>query len=96
MNTHLPAFAVSAPGFVAGSFGATFGVLLVNGLRALAGGAAFARTGADGFDFAAAFLVFDPALAMAVRSPATEKKEGKECAPYTTFCAFDASLWNRV
>src|SRR3954467_10030618 len=73
VNTHLPVFAVSGAAFAAGSFGA----LLFNGLRALAGGADFTRAVADGFDFAVTFLVFDPALAMAVRSPATENKEAK-------------------
>src|SRR3954454_2457674 len=81
VNTHLPALAVSPAGFAAATFGASFGAALFKGLRAPGGGADFARAGADGFDFAAAFLVFDPALAMAVRSPAREQKREKDCAP---------------
>jgi hypothetical protein len=59
----LPDFAVSAAGFVAAGFGAVLAGLFGNALRALA-------SGADGFDFAATFFVFDAALAMAYRSSA--------------------------
>jgi hypothetical protein len=45
-------------------FGAGLAGLFFNALRALAGGAAFARAGLDGFDFAAIFFSFDAALAM--------------------------------
>jgi hypothetical protein len=43
--------------------------LFFSALRALAGGAAFARAGTDGFDFAAIFLVFATALAMTANNP---------------------------
>src|SRR5438132_2902219 len=59
VNTHLPGFGAS----VADLNG--FGGLFVNALRALTGGADF-RASADGFDFAAAFFVFEAALAMAL------------------------------
>jgi hypothetical protein len=39
-------------------------------LRALTAGAAFARAGKDGFDFAAVFLSLDAALAMAYKQSA--------------------------
>jgi hypothetical protein len=76
----LPDFAVSTAGFVAAGFGAALAGLFGNALRALA-------SGADGFDFAATFFVFDAALAMAYRSSA---RGGGDCAPYTTFCRFHA------
>src|SRR5258708_4031624 len=66
VKTHLPDFAASAAGFVAAGLTAA----LFSALRALAGAADLARAGADGFDFAATFLVFDAALAMAYRSSA--------------------------
>src|SRR3954447_18510179 len=59
VNTHLPAFGASVADFTG------FAGLFVNGLRALAGGADF-RPSTDGFDFAAAFFVFEAALAMAL------------------------------
>ena len=65
VKTHLPDFAASAAGLVAAGFGAALAGVLVNALRALTGAAGLPRAGADGFDFAAAFLVFDAALAMA-------------------------------
>src|ERR1700690_1647549 len=61
VNTHLPDFAASAAtlpatilpiGFGAGLAG-VFTALFLSALRALAGGAAFARAGIDGFDFTA-------------------------------------------
>jgi hypothetical protein len=51
-------------GLPAVGFGTAWAGLFFNALRALAGGADFARAGADGFDFAATFLDFDAALAM--------------------------------
>src|SRR5712675_515924 len=59
VKTHLPDFAVSAPGFVAAGLTAP----LFSALRALAGAAALARGGTDGFDFAAVFLGLEAALA---------------------------------
>jgi hypothetical protein len=56
----------------AGFFAATFGVLFFSALRAEAGGAAFARTGADAFDFAAVFLSLEAALAMTCINPREE------------------------
>src|SRR5882672_2154655 len=70
VKTHLPDFAASAAGLAAAGFGAALAGLFFNALRALAGGAGLARTGADGFDFAAVFLGFDAALAMTYRSSA--------------------------
>jgi hypothetical protein len=55
-----------------------FAGAFVSGLRAEAAGAALPR--ADGFDFAAVFLDFATALAMADDNP----KRGRRCAPYTT------------
>src|SRR3954468_19725787 len=66
VNTHLPDFAMWAWALA----GAGFGELLVNVLRALPGEVDLGRTAADRFDFAAAFLVLDAALAMAIRSSA--------------------------
>src|SRR6202048_5492579 len=54
--------------------------LLPRGLRARES-AALPRSGLDDFDFAAAFLVFDAALAMAYKHP----RERKEWRPYNTF-----------
>src|SRR3954452_748129 len=70
VNTHLPDFAASAPAI----FGAVLAGLFGNVLRAPAGLADFARAAEDGFDFAAAFLVFDAALAMAIGSSARGEK----------------------
>src|ERR1700716_625901 len=64
VKTHLPAFAASAASFIAAGFGAAFAGVLLSALRAVAGAAGLPRGDADGFDFAAAFLVFDAALAM--------------------------------
>jgi hypothetical protein len=85
VKTHLPAFAASVAGLLASLFVAGFlaagcdamgaaGVagLLAKSLRAL-GGAAFARSGADGFDFAGIFLVFDAVLTMAYNVREREK-----------------------
>src|SRR3954454_18035418 len=69
VNTHLPEFAAAAAGFAAAGFVGLF----VNTLRAPEGGAVF-RTGADGFDFVAAFLVFEAALAMALDRPPRGKE----------------------
>src|SRR5271169_5708559 len=71
VNTHLPDFAaalatlpaIAEPAGLAGPFATLFW----SALRAAAGGAAFGRTAADGFDFAAIFLGFDAALAMAYK-----------------------------
>jgi hypothetical protein len=52
---------------------AALGTGLVSALRAEAAGAAF-RAGADGFDFAAIFLDFATALAMAYNNPKRGKK----------------------
>src|SRR3979411_3145800 len=62
VNTHLPDFAASAAGLTA--FGHGLAWLFFSAVRALAGGAALARTGAGGFDFAAIFLGLETALAM--------------------------------
>ena len=59
--------------------GRRLGVLFFSALRAAACGAAFGRA-ADGFDFAAVFLVFATALAMTANNP----RERGSCAPYTT------------
>src|ERR1700736_6813381 len=60
VNTHLPDFTASAAGFAAttlpAGFGAALAALFFSPVRAEAGGAAFARSGADGFYFAAIFL----------------------------------------
>src|SRR5579863_3796901 len=67
VNTHLPGLTASAAGLLAAvlpaGFGAGLAALFCSALRALAAGA-LARAGADGFDFAATFLVFATALAM--------------------------------
>jgi hypothetical protein len=55
--------------------------LFASAWRALAGGGVLARTGADGFDFAAIFFDFATALAMSANNPLM----GRRCAPYTTF-----------
>src|SRR5882724_13203426 len=68
VNTHLPDFAASVAGLLTAllpaGFGAGLAGLFFKVLRALASGAALARAGAEGFDFAAIFLGFDAALAM--------------------------------
>src|SRR4030081_3670804 len=68
VNTHLPDFVTSAAGLLATGFLAALAAglawLFFSALRVLAGGAALARTGTDGFDFAAIFLAFATALAM--------------------------------
>src|ERR1700722_7692028 len=68
VNTHLPDFAappsIAEPsGFDAG-LATPFAGLFWSALRAVAGGAAFARTVWGGFDFTAVFLGLDAALAM--------------------------------
>src|ERR1051325_4932279 len=69
VNTHLPDFGASVAGFTG------FAGLFVNALRARAGGADF-RASTDGFDFAAAFFVFEAALAMALKIVLREGKTG--------------------
>jgi hypothetical protein len=66
--------------FAAG-FGAGLAGLFFRALRAEAGGAALARAGMDGFDFAATFLALEAALAMTDKQSA---RGGEGCAPYTT------------
>src|SRR6266404_5690959 len=91
VNTHLPDFAASAAGLPAialpAGFAAALAGLFFSALRGLAGGAAFARAGADGFDFAATFLVFATALAMTYNQSA----RGEEVARLTPLCGFRAS-----
>src|ERR1700687_3760272 len=83
VNTHLPDFAAPSAGLLAttllGGFGAGLAGVFFSALRALAGGAAFARAGVDDFDFAAIFLVFVTALAMTANNP----REGEEVARLT-------------
>jgi sugar phosphate permease len=55
-------------GFAAGLAG------LFSALRAEAGGAALARAGMDGFDFAATFLALEAALAMTDKQSARGEK----------------------
>src|SRR4030088_619894 len=73
VNTHLPDFAVSTAGWCAttllAGLGAASAGLFSSSLRAHAGGAAFARAGMDGFDFAAIFLGLATALAMTANNP---------------------------
>src|SRR5580692_12884730 len=57
--------------------------LFFSALRAPADGAGFARTAADGFDFAAIFFGLATALAMTENNPL----KMKEWAPYTTLSA---------
>jgi hypothetical protein len=66
--------------------GAGLGGLFFSALRALAGGAAFARAGVDGFDFAAIFLVFATALAMTADNP----REGRRLRALHHFARFRA------
>src|SRR5476651_66246 len=78
VNTHLPDFTASAAGLLATilltGFGAALAGLFFNALRAFAGGAVFARTGMDGFDFTAVFFVFATALAMTDYNPQEGRK----------------------
>src|ERR1700754_2987956 len=73
VNTHLPDFTTSAAGWLATGFLAALSAALAglfsSAFRVLAGGAALARTGVDGFDFAAIFLAFATALAMTENYP---------------------------
>src|SRR3984957_10310812 len=59
VNTHLPDFTASAGGLLAATlpvaFEACLSGLFFRALRAAAGGAALARAGTDGFDFAPIF-----------------------------------------
>src|SRR3979409_1350592 len=67
VNTHLPDFATSAAGLLTvllAVFAAGLAELFFSALRAVTGGAAFARAAMDGFDFAAIFFDFATALAM--------------------------------
>jgi hypothetical protein len=59
--------------FLPTGFAAALAGLLASALRAVAGGAALARLGADDFDFAAVFFVFATALAMTCKQSAREK-----------------------
>jgi hypothetical protein len=71
----LPDFAASSAGLLAFTLPTGFGAGLAGlfrALRALAGGAALARAGMDGFDFAAIFFVFATALAMTANNPREE------------------------
>src|ERR1043166_10147035 len=58
VKTHLPDFGASVADFAGAGFATDFAGLFGNALRAAGGGTDF-RAGADGFDFAAAFLVFE-------------------------------------
>src|SRR5450631_550759 len=82
VNTHLPDFAASAAGLVAAvlltGFGAGLAGLFFRALRAVAGGAALARAGTDGFDFAAIFSAIFLGLATALAMTADIRKEGKK------------------
>src|SRR5260221_6114291 len=84
VNTHLPDFAASAAGLLATTLAAGFGAglaeLFFRALRADAGGAAFARSGMDDFDFAATFLGLEAALGMSGKQSA----RGRRSAPYPT------------
>src|SRR6202048_3978301 len=84
VNTHLPDFAAPAAGLLAGALlagalraglAAALAGLFLRALRAEADGAAFARAGMDGFDFAAIFLGLATALAM-TENPREEGKLG--------------------
>jgi hypothetical protein len=87
VNTHLPDFTASAAGFAAttlpAGFAAALAGLFFSPVRAEAGGAAFARTGVDGFYFAAIFLGLAEALAMADR----QSEGGRGIARLTPFWA---------
>src|SRR6476620_1201619 len=81
VNTHLPDFTASAAGLLAAALPAVFGAglagLFFRALRAAAGGAAFARAGTDGFDFAAIFSEIFLGLATALAMTADIRKVGK-------------------
>src|ERR1700722_6391382 len=68
VNTHLPDFAAAVAALPAiaelAGLAGPFATLFLSALRAVASGAAFARTAWVGFDFTAVFLSFDAALAM--------------------------------
>src|SRR6202022_4552710 len=93
VNTHLPDFTASAAGLAATTlptaFGAGLAGLFFSAVREKAGGAAFARTGAEGFDFAAIFLGLAAALAMADRQ--SEGEQG--IARLTPFWARPRKGW---
>jgi hypothetical protein len=63
--------------FLATGFATGLAGLFLSALRAVAGGAALARPGVDGFDFAAVFFVFATALAMTCKQSATEDGNGR-------------------
>src|SRR5258708_16321373 len=70
VNTHLPGFAASAAGLPAMTLPVGFDAGLAGlfrALRAEAGGAALARVGLDGFDFAPPFFPLAAPLAMPVK-----------------------------
>src|SRR5271163_797902 len=64
VKTHLPDFTLSGAACLPAGLATTFAVLFFSALRAVAAGAGFARTGAEGFDFAAIFFALATALAM--------------------------------
>ena len=68
-------------------FGAGLAGLFFSALRAVAGGAGFARAGADGFDFAAIFFGLATALAMTANNP----REGGKLRALHHFGRFRAS-----
>jgi hypothetical protein len=72
-------------GFDAGLAG-----LFLRAFRAAAGGAALARAGTDGFDFAAIFSAIFFGLATALAMTADIRDGERRCAPYTTFGRFRA------
>src|SRR6266481_1884580 len=78
VNTHLPDFATSVAGLLAMTLPADFDTglagLFFRALRAAAGGAALARAGMDGFDFAATFLALEAALAMTDKQSARGRR----------------------
>src|SRR6188474_2211952 len=90
VKTHLPDFAVSAAGLLTLAFltalGSGLAGLLVSVARAATGEAAFPRTGADGFDFAAVFFSLEAALAMAYKQSA----DGREMRALHHFGPFRA------
>ena len=68
VKTHLPDFAATGAGFAAGLATGLAGLKAFRELRDVA--ADLPRVGADDFDFAATFFVFEAALAMATKSSA--------------------------
>src|SRR3984957_16832686 len=82
VNTHLPDFAASAVGLLAAGLltglGAGLAGLFFRALRAVAGGAALARAGTEGFDFAAIFSTIFLDLATALAMTADIRKVGEE------------------